>query len=137
LEKGLDIFDVSARMGASRKNSAQKNKCEEILMNFKTVLVISSLVLSAALTSCKGPEAEAPKTDTAPPAATTAPVEAPKTDAKPADGKPGDAMKPEGKGDAMKPADGKTDAKKDEKKGDAMKPADAKKDEKKDEKKPN
>jgi hypothetical protein len=123
-------------MGASRKNSAQKNKCEEILMNFKTVLVISSLVLTAALTSCKGPEAEAPKTDTAAPAATTAPAEAPKGDAmKPAEAPKGDAMKPEGKTDA-KPADGKTDAKKDEKKGDAMKP-DAKKDEKKDEKKPN
>jgi D-alanyl-D-alanine carboxypeptidase len=118
-------------MDASRKNSAQKNKCEEILMNFKTVLVIASLVLSAGLTSCKGTEPEAPKTDT-PPAAVTTPVEAPKTDAKPADGKT-DAKPADGKTDA-KPADGKTDAKpdakKDEKKGDAMKP-DAKKDEKK------
>ncbi len=130
----LDIFDVSARIGTSRKNSAQKNKCEEILMNFKSVLVIASLVLSAGLTSCKGGE-EAPKAVEPAPTAPAAPVEAPKTDAKPADGKPGDAMKPEGKTDA-KPADGKTDAKKDEKKGDAMKP-DAKKDEKKDEKKPN
>jgi hypothetical protein len=132
----LDISAVSARMGTSRKNSAQKNKCEEILMNFKSVLVIATLVLSAGLTSCKGAE-EAPKTgEPVTPAATTAPVEAPKTDAK-----PGDAMKPEGAktdakpGDAMKPEGAKTDAKpgdkKDAPKGDAMKPDATKKDEKK------
>ncbi len=76
-------------------------------MNFKTVLVIASLVLTAGLTSCKGAEPEAPKTETTAPAADVKPVEAPK-------------------GDAMKPDAAKTEAPK----GD-VKPDAAKKDEKK------
>jgi hypothetical protein len=105
-----------------------KNKCEEILMNWKTLLVITSLTLSAGLTACNKEAAtpDATKTDSAPaaseaPKGDAKPADAPKSDAKPADGK-GDAMKPaEGKGDAMKPAEGK---------GDAMKPADTKGDKK-------
>jgi hypothetical protein len=75
-------------------------------MNWKTLLVIASLSLTTGLTACNK-EAEAPKTDSAAPAA---------TETKPADAPKGDAMKPADapKGD-MKPADGakpgaKTDA---------------------------
>jgi transcription termination factor Rho len=93
-------------------------------MNWKTLLVITSLTLSAGLTSC-GKEAEAPKTDGGAPAAT----EAPKGDAAPKDmGKPGDAPKTEApKGDAApkdmgKPGDApKTEAKPGEAKKDAPK----------------
>jgi hypothetical protein len=88
----------------------QKIKCEEILMNWKTLLVIASLSLSAGLTACNK-EAAAPdatKTDTTTPAATET--------------KPADAVK--GAGDAMKDGTkGATDAVKDGTKGagDAMK----------------
>lgn len=74
-------------------------------MNWKTLLVIASLTLSAGLTACNSAP-DATKTDTAAPAAS----EAPKGDAmKPADAPKGDAMKP---AEGTKPADApKTDAK--------------------------
>ncbi|WP_310429784.1 hypothetical protein [Chamaesiphon sp. VAR_48_metabat_135_sub] len=89
-------------------------------MNWKTLLVIASLSLTTGLTACNS-ATEAPKTDSAAPAATeTKPADAPKGDAmKPADAPKGDMKPADGaktdapKGDA-KPADGaKTDAKKD------------------------
>ena len=57
-------------------------------MNWKTLLVITSLSLSAGLTACNTPTPDATKTDTATPAAGEAP-----------------------KGDAMKPAEVKGDKK--------------------------
>jgi hypothetical protein len=127
VSRGADFLDGSARI-VGEPQAGLKNKCEEILMNWKTLLVITSLTLSAGLTACNkeaaAPDATKPA-DTTAPAAETKPADAPKTDAKPAEGK-GDAMKPaEGKGDAMKPAEGKGDAPK----GDA-KPADTKGDKK-------
>ncbi len=78
-------------------------------MNWKTLLVITSLTLSAGLTSC-GPQAEAPKTGGDSPA----PVEAPKTDAPKTDAPKTEApkgeMAPKGDvkpGDAKAPVDGK------------------------------
>lgn len=78
-------------------------------MNWKTLLVIASLTLTAGLTACSSNET--PKTDTVAPAANTETkpaTEAPKSDAKPADGAKSDA-KP---ADGMKAPDaaGKTDA---------------------------
>jgi hypothetical protein len=120
---GGDFLDGSAIL-VGEPQAGLKNKCEEILMNWKTLLVIASLTLSAGLTACNK-EAAAPdatKTDSAPAAS-----EAPKGDAmKPADAPKSDAKPADGKGDAMKPADGKADAPK----GDAMKPADTKGDKK-------
>jgi hypothetical protein len=91
-----------------------KNKCEEILMNWKSLLVIATLSLSAGLTACNK---EATTPDATKPADSAAPAggEAPKTDAKPGEAAPkGDAMGKPGeapKGDAMgKPGD-KGDAK--------------------------
>jgi hypothetical protein len=112
---GRDLPDRGARI-VGEPQAGLKNKCEEILMNWKTLLVITSLTLSAGLTACNK---EAATPDATKPADTTAPAasEAPKSDAKPADAP---------KGDAMKPADGKAAAPK----GDAMKPADTKGDKK-------
>jgi hypothetical protein len=127
--------------GESRKICLKKISVRKFKMNWKTLLVIASLTLTAGLTSCKGAE-EAPKTETTAPATTAPadsmkPAEAPKTDAKPGDAmKPAEAPKTDAKpGDAMKPAEApKTDAKP----GDAMKPAEAPKtDAKKDVKKAN
>jgi hypothetical protein len=88
----------------------QKIKCEEILMNWKTLLVIASLSLSAGLTACNK-EAAAPdatKTDTTTPAATeTKPADGAKdttktTKTETTETKPADAMK--GAADGMKGA---------------------------------
>jgi hypothetical protein len=111
---GGDLFDRGARM-IGEPQAGLKNKCEEILMNWKTLLVITSLTLSAGLTACNKeaatPDATKPAESTAPAASEAPKGDAPKSDAKPAEGK-GDAMKPaEGKGDAMKPADTKGDKK--------------------------
>jgi hypothetical protein len=93
-----------------------KNKCEEILMNWKSLLVIATLSLSAGLTACNKeaatPDATKPA-DSAAPAGDAKPGDAPKTDAKPGEAPKGDAMGKPGeapKGDA-KPADAKGDAK--------------------------
>jgi hypothetical protein len=106
----------------------QKFKCEEILMNWKTLLVIASLSLSAGLTACNK-EAAAPdatKTDTTTPAATeTKPADGAKdatktTKTETTETKPVDAMKDgaKGAGDAMKDgAKGAGDAMKDGAKG--------------------
>jgi hypothetical protein len=113
----------------SRK-SVPKIKCEEILMNWKTLLVIASLSLTTGLTACNK-EAAAPdatKTETKTETTETKPADgaAPKVDAtKPADAPKGDAMKPADapKGDATKPADGAT--KSTTTKTETTKPADA------------
>jgi uncharacterized lipoprotein len=91
-------------------------------MNWKTLLVIASLSLSAGLTACNKEAApDATKTDTTAPAETkpAGEMKAPEGAMKAPEGAKTDAPK----GD-MKPADG---AKTDAPKGDA-KPADAKKD---------
>jgi hypothetical protein len=120
----LDFLVCGARMVNETTSWFQKISVRKFLMNWKTLLVIASLSLTTGLTACNS-TTEAPKTDSAAPAA-----DAPKGDAmKPADAPKGDAMKPADapKGDAMKPADApKGDAMKpaDAPKGDAMKPAD-------------
>jgi hypothetical protein len=84
-----------------------KNKCEEILMNWKSLLVIATLSLSAGLTACNKeaatPDATKPADSAAPAGGEAKPGDAPKTDAKPGDAPKGDAMgKPGDKGDAPK-----------------------------------
>jgi hypothetical protein len=86
-------------------------------MNWKTLLVIASLSLTTGLTACSSKDAEAPKTDTTAPAATT--ETKPATEAPKSDTKPADSMKaPDAAGkttapktDAKPAAGGKTDAK--------------------------
>ena len=99
-------------------------------MNWKTLLVIGSLLLTTGLTACNK-EAAAPdatKVETKTETTDVKPVDgaAPKTDAKPADAPKGDAMKPADsaapKGDAAKPADGVTKTTTTEK---TIKPAEA------------
>lgn len=106
----MDFFKQSV-MIINEPQVGLKNKCEENLMNWKLLLVVATLSLSAGLTSCKDKTAEAPA-DTKP-ADTTAPATAPKADAPKADAPKGDAMKGDApKSDAPK-SDAKTDAKKD------------------------
>ena len=91
-------------IGCETVNPVPKIKCEEILMNWKTFLVIAGLSLTTGLTACNK-EATAPdatKVETKTETTETKPVDgaAPKSDAM----KPADTTAP--KSDATKPADG-------------------------------
>jgi septal ring-binding cell division protein DamX len=110
---GGDLLDCGARM-VSEPQVGLKNKCEEILMNWKTLLVITSLTLSAGLTACNKeaatPDATKPA-DTTAPAAETKPGET-KTETKTTETKPADGMKAGDKpADGMKPGATKTETK--------------------------
>ena len=108
----MDFFKQSV-MIINEPQIGLKNKCEENLMNWKLLLVVATLSLSAGLTSCKDKAAEAPA-DTKPADVTAPAADAPKGDAPKADAPKGDAPKGEGmKGDAPKGDAPKTDAKKD------------------------
>jgi septal ring-binding cell division protein DamX len=93
----------------SEPQAGLKNKCEEILMNWKTLLVITSLTLSAGLTACNK---EAATPDATKPADTTAPAAETKTETKTTETKPADGMKAgEKPADGMKAGETKTETK--------------------------
>jgi uncharacterized low-complexity protein len=94
---GRDFLDRGARI-VDEPQAGLKNKCEEILMNWKTLLVITSLTLSAGLTACNK---EAATPDATKPADTTAPA----AETKPAEPKAGET-KTETKTTETKPVDG-------------------------------
>jgi hypothetical protein len=116
LEIDLIFFILDAKIVDETASRLQKFKCEEILMNWKLLLVVAGLTLTTSLTACSkkddaaAPDAKAPETSA--PAGETKPADAPKSDAKPADGAK-DAVKgaADGAKDAVKgAADGAKDA---------------------------
>jgi hypothetical protein len=115
LEIDLVFRILDAKIVYETASRLQKFKCEEILMNWKLLLVIAGLTLTTSLTACSkkddaaAPDAKAPETS-AP--AETKPADAMKEGAKPADGAK-DAVKgaADGAKDAVKgAADGAKDA---------------------------
>jgi hypothetical protein len=117
LEIDLVFLILDAKIVYETASRLQKFKCEEILMNWKLLLVIAGLTLTTSLTACSkkddaaAPDAKAPETSA--PAGETKPAEG----AKDAAGKAADSVKDaagkaaEGAKDAAgKAADGTKDA---------------------------